>query len=118
MFKSEPKTILQFLATHFDLLKQLFDIQVKNEIILKNQINETLKEFESDVENGMVRKRDLLSKCGPCWQKSGLELTGGSKMRSTLEDRGTSPLGKRGVQFNGRLRRKKPLELQTSIEDE
>lgn len=60
MFKSEPKTILQFLATHFDLLKQLFDIQVKNEIILKSQINETLKEFESDVERQLFEHKILV----------------------------------------------------------
>jgi hypothetical protein len=51
MFKSEPKTILQFLATHFDLLRQLFDIQVKNEIILKSHVSDALKEFASDIEN-------------------------------------------------------------------
>ncbi|CAA0176465.1 conserved hypothetical protein [Tenacibaculum maritimum] len=60
MFKSEPKTILQFLATHFDLLRQLFDIQVKNEIILKSQINETLKEFESDLERQLFEHKILV----------------------------------------------------------
>ena len=60
MFKSEPKTILQFLATHFDLLRQLFDIQVKNEIILKSQVAETLKEFDSDVENQLFEHKMLV----------------------------------------------------------
>lgn len=60
MFKSEPKTILQFLATHFDLLRQLFDIQVKNEIILQNQVTETLKEFESDVETQLFEHKILI----------------------------------------------------------
>lgn len=60
MFKSEPKTILQFLATHFDLLRQLFDIQVKNEIILKSQVFDALKEFESDIENQLFEHKLLV----------------------------------------------------------
>jgi hypothetical protein len=60
MFKSEPKTILHFLANHFDLLRQLFDIQVKNEVILKSQVNETLNEFESDVEGQLFEHKVLV----------------------------------------------------------
>ncbi|WP_303922305.1 hypothetical protein [Draconibacterium sediminis] len=60
MFKSEPKTILQFLATHFDLLRQLFDIQVKNEVILKHQVYDTLNEFGSDVENQLFEHKLLV----------------------------------------------------------
>lgn len=60
MFKSEPKTILQFLATHFDLLRQLFDIQIKNEIILKRQLFETLKEFNSDIEDQLLEHKLLV----------------------------------------------------------
>ncbi len=60
MFKSEPKTILQFLATHFDLLRQLFDIQVKNETILKSQVDETLCEFGNDIENQLFEHKILV----------------------------------------------------------
>jgi hypothetical protein len=60
MFKSEPKTILQFLATHFDLLRQLFDIQVKNEIILKHQVSDALNEFGSDIENQLFEHKLLV----------------------------------------------------------
>lgn len=60
MFKSEPKSIFQFLATHFDLLRQLFDIQVKNEIILKSQITDTLTEFGNDVENQLFEHKFLV----------------------------------------------------------
>ena len=60
MFKSEPKTILQFLATHFDLLRQLFDIQVKNEIILKSQVSEALIEFGSDIKNQLFEHKLLV----------------------------------------------------------
>ena len=60
MFKSEPRTILQFLATHFDLLRQLFDIQAKNEIILKSQVSDALKEFGSDIENQLFEHKLLV----------------------------------------------------------
>ena len=60
MFKSEPKSIVQFLATHFDLLRQLFDIQVKNEIILKNQVAETLEEFGNDIESQLFEHKILI----------------------------------------------------------
>ena len=60
MFKSEPKSIVQFLATHFDLLRQLFDIQVKNEIISKNQVAETLEEFGSDIESQLFEHKILI----------------------------------------------------------
>ena len=60
MFKSEPKSIVQFLATHFDLLRQLFDIQVKNEIILKSQVAETLDEFGSDIESQLFEHKILV----------------------------------------------------------
>jgi len=60
MFKSEPKTIFQFLATYFDLLRQLFDIQVKNEIILQNQVDDTLKEFESEIETQLFEHKFLV----------------------------------------------------------
>lgn len=60
MFKSEPKTILQFLATHFDVLRQFFDIQTKNEIITKSHISETLKEFGSDIENQLFEHKLLI----------------------------------------------------------
>lgn len=51
MFKVEPKTILHFLATHFELLKQLFDFQQHYGIITKDQVWQILKEFDSDIES-------------------------------------------------------------------
>lgn len=60
MFKSEPKSIVQFLATHFDLLRQLFDLQVKNEIILKRQVDITLEEFGNDVESQLFDHKILI----------------------------------------------------------
>jgi len=60
MIKSEPKSILQFLATHFDLLKELFDLQVKNETILKSQITEILKNYNSDIETQLLEHKLLV----------------------------------------------------------
>lgn len=60
MFKSEPRTILQFLATHFDLLKQLFELQVRNEVIQKSDIVATLREFGSDIETQLFDHKLLV----------------------------------------------------------
>lgn len=50
MIKSEPKSILQFLANHYELLRELFDLQVKNEIIRREQLYNSIKEYGSDLE--------------------------------------------------------------------
>ena len=60
MFKSEPKTILQFLATHFELLRELFDIQSKNEFITKSQVTNTLKDFGNDIEEQLFEHKLLI----------------------------------------------------------
>jgi hypothetical protein len=60
MFKSEPKSILQFLATHFELLRELFDIQAKNEVILRSQVSNILKEFGNDIEDQLFEHKLLI----------------------------------------------------------
>lgn len=60
MFKSEPKTIVQFLATHFELLRDLFDVQVKNELITKSEINNILNEFGNDIEHQLFEHKILI----------------------------------------------------------
>jgi hypothetical protein len=60
MFKSEPKSILQFLATHFELIRELFDIQVKNEVILKSQVSNILNEFGNDIEDQLFEHKLLV----------------------------------------------------------
>ena len=50
MIKSEPKSILQFLASHYELLRELFDLQAKNEIIRREQLYNSIKEYGSDLE--------------------------------------------------------------------
>jgi hypothetical protein len=53
MFKSEPKTILQFLATHFDF-------QLRNEVIPNSHVTAALKEFGSDIENQLFEHKFLV----------------------------------------------------------
>lgn len=49
MIKSEPKSILQFMASHYDLLRDLFDIQAKNNIITKESLNICLENYEKNI---------------------------------------------------------------------
>lgn len=49
MIKAEPKSILNFLAAHFDTLKDLFDIQSEDNIIRKERLQEVFKERQDDV---------------------------------------------------------------------
>ncbi len=47
--KAEPKTILNFLATYFDSLKDLFDIQTSDNLIRKERLHEILKERGEEI---------------------------------------------------------------------
>jgi hypothetical protein len=60
MIRSEPKTILQFLATHFNLLRDLFDNEAKNDLILENQLSNALKEHGSDLETQLLEHKILV----------------------------------------------------------
>lgn len=60
MIKSEPKSILQFLATHFDLLRELFDIQTSSEFITLSQVDNTLKNHESEVKIQLLEYKLLV----------------------------------------------------------
>src|SRR5699024_3699470 len=60
MIRSEPKTILHFLANHYDLLRELFDVQMKNEIILKNQVSEAIRNYGSDIETQLLSHKILV----------------------------------------------------------
>ncbi|MBC7382740.1 MAG: hypothetical protein H7296_07045 [Bacteroidia bacterium] len=44
MIKAEPKTILNFLASYFDCIKDLFDLQTSDGIILKERLAQVLTE--------------------------------------------------------------------------
>jgi hypothetical protein len=49
--RTEPRTILNFLSNHFDVVKDLFDIQYKDGIIKNELLNEVLSNYEIDILN-------------------------------------------------------------------
>lgn len=60
MIKSEPKSILQFMANHYDLLRDLFDIQVKNDIITKEALNICLENYDKNVREQLTEYQILV----------------------------------------------------------
>lgn len=49
--RAEPKTILNFLSNHFDVIKELFEIQVKDGLVREELLNDVLANYDSDVLN-------------------------------------------------------------------
>ncbi|MFN8263776.1 MAG: hypothetical protein U0T07_09640 [Chitinophagales bacterium] len=60
MIKSEPKSILQFMASHYDLLRDLFDIQVKNDIITKEALNVCLENYDKNIQAQLTEYQILV----------------------------------------------------------
>lgn len=60
MIKSEPKSILLFMASHYDLLRDLFDIQVKNDIITKESLNICLENYEKNIREQLTEYQILV----------------------------------------------------------
>ncbi|MCX6185891.1 MAG: hypothetical protein NTU43_02700 [Bacteroidetes bacterium] len=54
MLKAEPKTILNFLANHFDSLKDLFDIHSDEGIIRKEKLMQVLSERNDPIETQLI----------------------------------------------------------------
>ncbi|TAE78226.1 MAG: hypothetical protein EAY81_12090, partial [Bacteroidetes bacterium] len=52
--RAEPKTILNFLSTYFDTIKELFDVQLKDGIVKKEVLNAILAEQESEILNKLI----------------------------------------------------------------
>jgi len=50
MIKAEPKTILYFIYQHFDLLKELFTAQSKNNSIDYNFLNNEIEKYGKEIE--------------------------------------------------------------------
>lgn len=63
MAKAEPKSILNFLATHFDSLKDLFELQTDGGLIRKERLNEILKERNSDILSQLIEYK-IIRKLG------------------------------------------------------
>lgn len=60
MIKSEPKSILQFMASHYDLLRDLFDIQVKNNIITKEALNVCIESYDKNIREQLTEYQILV----------------------------------------------------------
>lgn len=60
MIKSEPKSILLFMASHYDLLRDLFDIQVKNDIITKESLNICIENYEKNIREQLTEYQILV----------------------------------------------------------
>lgn len=60
MIKSEPKSILLFMTSHYDLLRDLFDIQVKNDIITKESLNICLESYEKNIRDQLTEYQILV----------------------------------------------------------
>lgn len=63
MAKAEPKTILNFLASYFDSLKDLFDVQTADGIIRKERLSEILLERNTDISSQLIEYK-ILRKLG------------------------------------------------------
>lgn len=50
MIKAEPKTILHFIWTYFEVLRDLFDLQQDNEIIRKEAFADVLNTHKKDIK--------------------------------------------------------------------
>ena len=60
MIKSEPKSILQFMASHYDLLRDLFDLQVKNNIITKEALSICLENYDKNIQAQLTEYQILV----------------------------------------------------------
>lgn len=60
MIKSEPKSILQFMASHYDLLRDFFDLQVKNDIITKESLNLCLENYDKNIREQLTEYQILI----------------------------------------------------------
>ena len=52
--RTEPRTILNFLSNYFDIIKELFDIQVKDGLVRMEVLNEVLAEHDHDILNKLI----------------------------------------------------------------
>jgi hypothetical protein len=57
--RTEPRTILNFLSNHFDIIKDCFEIQSKDGLIKEELLNETLSKHESDILNKFIEYKFL-----------------------------------------------------------
>lgn len=54
MIKAEPRTILHFIWNHFDLVRDLFEIQTKDDLIRKETLALICEKHESDIRQKLL----------------------------------------------------------------
>lgn len=59
MIKAEPKTILHFIWSYFDLLRELFDIQVKDGLIRKEALTLVIDRSKRDIKSQLIEYKIL-----------------------------------------------------------
>lgn len=64
MIKSEPKSILHFLANHYDLLRDLFDLQAKNNIITNEALMGCLSNYDKSIREQLTEYQILTEQNG------------------------------------------------------
>jgi hypothetical protein len=52
--RTEPRTILNFLSNYFDIIKELFDLQSKDGLVRREDLNAILAEHDSDILNKLI----------------------------------------------------------------
>jgi hypothetical protein len=52
--RTEPRTILNFLSTYFDIIKALFDVQQKDGLVKSEDLNIILAEHDHDILNKLI----------------------------------------------------------------
>ncbi|MBP9187377.1 MAG: hypothetical protein KBG11_09795 [Bacteroidia bacterium] len=52
--RTEPRTILNFLSTYFDVIKELFDVQLKDGLVKQEVLNTILVQHDTDILNKLI----------------------------------------------------------------
>ncbi len=59
MIKAEPKTILHFIWSYFDVLRELFDTQSKDGLIRKEALALILERNKRDIKSQLIEYKIL-----------------------------------------------------------
>ncbi len=60
MIKSEPRSILSFLHTHYDLMRELFDLQSEQGLITKENLNTCIENYDRDIKSPLYEYQILI----------------------------------------------------------
>lgn len=59
MIKAEPVSILRFLATYYDIIKELYNLQHKEGIIRHEELTEICRKYEHDIQSQLKEYKIL-----------------------------------------------------------